>query len=133
MLEALNAPKARRLLEDVFALFREGAFAPLPIQAFPVSKAAAAFQFLARAKHVGKLVLMAEDAVDVVETAPRAAVDPATTCLVLGGYGGLGPVIAERLVGMGARHVALLGRNLPGPDERAGWCAASRASAFPAR
>ncbi|MEU4824522.1 SDR family NAD(P)-dependent oxidoreductase [Actinomadura sp. NPDC023710] len=42
-----------------------------------------------------------------------AALRPDRTYLVTGGLGGLGRVAAERLVALGARHVAVLGRGAP--------------------
>ncbi|MGI5208567.1 SDR family NAD(P)-dependent oxidoreductase [Spirillospora sp. CA-108201] len=51
-----------------------------------------------------------------------AALRPDRTYLVTGGLGGLGRVAAERLVALGARHVAVLGRG--GPDAGAAeWIA----------
>ncbi|NJP49691.1 SDR family NAD(P)-dependent oxidoreductase [Streptomyces sp. SBST2-5] len=46
-------------------------------------------------------------------------VSPDGVHLITGGLGGLGRVVAERLVRLGARRLALLGRGTPGPDAAA--------------
>ncbi|MEV8596059.1 SDR family NAD(P)-dependent oxidoreductase [Streptomyces sp. NPDC052012] len=49
-------------------------------------------------------------------------VSPDGVHLITGGLGGLGRVVAERLVRLGARRLALLSRGTPGPDAAA-WIA----------
>ncbi|MGW2822817.1 SDR family NAD(P)-dependent oxidoreductase [Streptomyces sp. NPDC001443] len=46
----------------------------------------------------------------------RDGIDPDGVYLVTGGLGGLGRVVAERLVGLGARRLALLSRGTPDAD-----------------
>jgi myxalamid-type polyketide synthase MxaE and MxaD len=46
----------------------------------------------------------------------RAPLDAGATYLIAGGLGGLGPLVAEWLVGRGARNLVLLGRRAPTPE-----------------
>jgi NADPH:quinone reductase-like Zn-dependent oxidoreductase/SAM-dependent methyltransferase/acyl carrier protein len=96
--------------------FVAGSLTPLPRRSFPIQEAQQAFRLMQQARHTGKVVLVMPGQ-DV--TSPR----PATggfrkdgTYLITGGFGGLGPVIAEWLGTQGARHVVLLGRSAPPPS-----------------
>ncbi|MFG3351111.1 SDR family NAD(P)-dependent oxidoreductase [Streptomyces sp. NPDC048001] len=59
----------------------------------------------------------------LARTRPDGSGDGAVTAegvhLVTGGLGGLGRVVAERLAGLGARRLALLGRGAPAPEAEA--------------
>ncbi|MDX3233339.1 SDR family NAD(P)-dependent oxidoreductase [Streptomyces sp. ME19-01-6] len=59
------------------------------------------------------------------DDAGRGGIRPDGTYLITGGLGGLGRVVAERLVGRGARRLALLTRGAPTP-EAALWLEALR-------
>ena len=50
-------PEFRAVWGELVARIRAGDFRPLPFSAFPIDEAAAAFDHMARAKHVGKVVL----------------------------------------------------------------------------
>jgi hypothetical protein len=106
------APRLRELIAAVAA----GELAPLPVQCFALSAAAAAFRFMAQAHHIGKVVLIP----DAVRTAPPARAtflrDDASY-VITGGLGGLGLRVGEWLTEVGARNVALIGRH--DPDETA--------------
>lgn len=52
----------------------------------------------------------------VLPVAEPLCFDPDTTCLVVGAYGGLGPLLAEWLVAHGARTLVLAGRHAPAPE-----------------
>jgi NADPH:quinone reductase-like Zn-dependent oxidoreductase/acyl carrier protein len=89
-----------------------GVLTPLPVEVFPIASAAAAFHHMAQAKHVGKIVLVTRDReAPIARARDAAAVRADATYLITGGLGGLGLVIAERLVAMGARHLVLMGRS----------------------
>jgi surfactin synthase thioesterase subunit/acyl carrier protein len=62
-------------------------------------------------KHVGKVIVTAEDAV-AVAPAPRA-IHADGTYVITGGLAGIGLAVAESLASQGARHLALLGRSPP--------------------
>ncbi|MFJ2443922.1 SDR family NAD(P)-dependent oxidoreductase [Streptomyces sp. NPDC087658] len=59
------------------------------------------------------------------DDAGSTGIRPDGSYLITGGLGGLGRVVAERLAGRGARHLALLGRSAPGAETE-GWIAALR-------
>jgi acyl transferase domain-containing protein len=92
------------VLRQVHQAVEAGEIAPLPRTAFDASQIAAAFRFMAQAKHVGKIVIRR----------PHAAVPDRVradgTYLVTGGTGGLGMVVAGRLIERGAGHVVLMSR-----------------------
>ncbi|WP_369172977.1 type I polyketide synthase [Streptomyces sp. R28] len=89
-----------QLLTEVLALFESGALQPLPIRTWDVRHAPEAFRFLAKARHVGKVVLT------VPEPAKRHG-----TVLVTGATGALGALVARHLViEHGVRGLVLVGR-----------------------
>jgi len=54
----VTRPKfVRELLDEITGYFRSGAFQPLPTEVFPITEVADAFQRMASAKHIGKVVL----------------------------------------------------------------------------
>jgi len=95
--------RIRALFVALGGAWRGARLAPLPYRCFGFAQADAALQLMQRAGHVGKLVLCAQ--------APRR-VRADASYLITGGFGGLGLATAAWLVGQGARHLALLGRQL---------------------
>src|SRR5262249_11397936 len=79
--------------------FANGRLKPLPVRAFPITEAEAAFRFMAQAAHVGKLVLV-----------PPRELRTDGTVLVTGGLGALGLHVARWLVSRGVKHLVLTGR-----------------------
>ena len=107
--------RSASLFRDVMAAVTAGASKPLPLHAFDLHDAADAFRYMAQARHIGKIVL-------VPEQASRATLDrlvPNATYIVTGGLTGIGLLTAERLVERGARHVVLAARREPGASARA--------------
>ncbi|HEX4310704.1 MAG TPA: type I polyketide synthase [Acidobacteriaceae bacterium] len=103
------------LLSEVMDRFAAGDFLPLPITVSPVSAASEAFQHLARATHIGKVVLRMNDpGVEVRRNAD--CLRPGATYLITGGLGGVGLEIAEAMVRHGARHLVLSSRRAPSLD-----------------
>jgi NADPH:quinone reductase-like Zn-dependent oxidoreductase/acyl carrier protein len=85
---------------------------PLPARVFTFGRAADAFRHMARAAHIGKIVL------DLDAVAPAAGmterpVSADATYLITGGLGGLGLTTAEWIVEQGGRHLVLVGRHPP--------------------
>ena len=102
-----------KIFDRVLDLLGRGVVQPLPVTEFPISQVGGAFRLMARAAHVGKIVIMGHDAAKrVIGTAPdRLAEIVAGTCVITGGLGDLGLAVAERLVARGARSLALIGRS----------------------
>lgn len=100
------------LLADAFD---DDTLAPPRTTPFPISDVAAAFKYMARAKHIGKVVAVHED--EEVIQAP--IVHAEATYLITGGLGGLGLCTAQRLATRGARHLVLVGRSAPSPEAQA--------------
>nr|AJW65407.1 type I modular polyketide synthase [Nocardiopsis sp. CMB-M0232] len=96
------------MLAEIMALFDSRAVAPLPVRAWPASRAREAFRHLAHARHIGKVVL----------TLPEPPLSSGTV-LVTGGAGHLGGLVARHAAALGAGHVLVVGRrgaDAPGAD-----------------
>ena len=102
--------RVREMLLELVADFASGALTPLPMHVFQLSRAEAAFRFMAQAKHSGKIV---------IATPSRGAVRRDATYLITGGLGGLGLTVAKAFADQGARHLVLMGRRAPGDAARA--------------
>jgi polyketide synthase 12/epothilone polyketide synthase D len=101
------------LLTEVMGLLSQGVLQPLPVETFPVSRAADAFRKMAQAQHLGKLVLTLEgpEIRIRVPAESRAPVRADGSYLVTGGLGGLGLSVAGWLAEHGAGHLVLVGRS----------------------
>jgi acyl transferase domain-containing protein/NADPH:quinone reductase-like Zn-dependent oxidoreductase/SAM-dependent methyltransferase/NADP-dependent 3-hydroxy acid dehydrogenase YdfG len=104
-----KSTQIRRMLEAV----RDGTLTPLPHRVFPISDARSAFQFMAQARHIGKIVVSMQGSpgrvVSASEQPPIAHAD--ASYLITGGLGGFGLATARWLVDQGARHLLLIGRS----------------------
>jgi acyl transferase domain-containing protein/NADPH:quinone reductase-like Zn-dependent oxidoreductase/NAD(P)-dependent dehydrogenase (short-subunit alcohol dehydrogenase family) len=110
------------LFQSVMADLDSGLLAPPPVRVFPLARAAEAFDFMARARHVGKVVLTQGE-----NAASSLDIDPGGLYVVTGGFSGLGLATAERLFDRGARGLALVGRSAPSVEAAskvAAWRAA---------
>jgi phthiocerol/phenolphthiocerol synthesis type-I polyketide synthase C len=96
------------ILRDVVARIAAGAIRPPAPATFPLSAAADAFRLVARARHVGKLVLAPPGA--GARAMGRTRMRQEGTYLVTGGLGGLGLEVARWMVDRGARRLVLIGR-----------------------
>jgi NADPH:quinone reductase-like Zn-dependent oxidoreductase/NADP-dependent 3-hydroxy acid dehydrogenase YdfG/SAM-dependent methyltransferase len=103
------------LFAEVMAMVERGEIGPLPLHTFPLEQAAEAFQFMAQARHIGKIVLTQHDP----QRASFDELDPNATYLITGGLAGLGLITACRMVERGARHLVLMGRREPSEAARA--------------
>lgn len=101
--------KSHTLFRETIAAATAGTIHALPLRAFPLEDAARAFQHMAHARHIGKIVLMPARAM----RGTLDALSPEATYLVTGGLTGLGLLSAQRLAARGARHLALVGRRAP--------------------
>jgi acyl transferase domain-containing protein/acyl carrier protein len=96
------------LFREVMEEFAAQRLTALPLRSYPLEDAKSAFQFMARGKHTGKLVI------SHVKASDKDACRPDASYLVTGGLGGLGLEVARWLVEKeGARELALVGRSAP--------------------
>jgi NADPH:quinone reductase-like Zn-dependent oxidoreductase/SAM-dependent methyltransferase/acyl carrier protein len=100
------------LFRDLMGDFRSGTLFPLPYRAFPLSNVGGAFRYMAKAKHVGKVIVsLQEQQVPVIPSSEEKIRFPEdATYLITGGLGGFGLKTAQWLVENGARHLVLTGR-----------------------
>ena len=104
--------------ETVFRLFETGALSrAMPITTFRIGDVESAFRMIAARKHIGKLVLVADDTSECVKALPRPPkplqLSPQGTYVVVGGLGDLGRVACALLARSRAGHIVTLSRNLP--------------------
>ncbi len=103
----------QQTLDETWEHFRAGDFVAIPVKTFPASQVVEAFQYLAKSKQIGKVVVaMREDATVMampVEKTP-SLFRSTHTYLITGGLGGFGVEIAKWMVEHGAKHLALVGR-----------------------
>lgn len=101
----------KKMLKDMFVGFEKGYFQPLPTEVFPAGKAVDAFKQLARAKHIGKIVLDFHNQEVKVRVQDEPVIKANATYLITGGTRGLGLEIAKWLSGVGASHIVLISRS----------------------
>ncbi len=109
------------MLAQLVERFESGELQALPVQAFTMSNAPAAFRFMAQSRHTGKIVLTQPEETVMVQPAPlfSGQFRSDRTYLITGGLGGLGLAFAEWMGQRGAGTLALLGRSLPSPAAQA--------------
>jgi NADP-dependent 3-hydroxy acid dehydrogenase YdfG/acyl carrier protein len=95
----VTAGMLARLVDEL----REGKLTALPRHVFDSVEAGRAFQFMAQARHAGKIIVRHERHKSV-------AIRRDGTYLVTGGLSGLGLVVARWLAQKGAGHLVLIGR-----------------------
>ena len=111
-----------RLAQDQPALLREelgkiiadivaGELDKLPVVEFPMANAVDAFRHMARARHIGKIVVTCDGSPFPVELnqASEPVIHADVTYLVTGGTAGFGLATAKWLADHGARHLVLVG------------------------
>jgi acyl transferase domain-containing protein/NAD(P)-dependent dehydrogenase (short-subunit alcohol dehydrogenase family) len=115
------------LLREIMSRFATGQLQPLPLRAFRIERAVDALRHMARAEHIGKVV--------ITGAAPREfgaralAMREDGTYLITGGLGGLGLKVARWLTECGARHLVLAGRSAPSAEGQSQVQALERAGA----
>jgi acyl transferase domain-containing protein/aryl carrier-like protein len=102
----------KSLWSEVMSLLTEKTIHPLPYRVFPISEVVNAFRYMAKAKHIGKIVVSLQDPEVVVAPSIEDTVTFRAdgTYLITGGLGGFGLAVAQWLVENGARHLVLMGR-----------------------
>ncbi|WP_306119800.1 MULTISPECIES: SDR family NAD(P)-dependent oxidoreductase [unclassified Roseitalea] len=101
-----------QLLETVSERLGDGSYQPLPQAVFPVSDVVEAFRHMAKAQHIGKVVITFDDAHVDVQTDMRkpAPLDAEAGYLITGGLSGFGLAVAEWMAANGAGRIVLAGR-----------------------
>jgi acyl transferase domain-containing protein/NADPH:quinone reductase-like Zn-dependent oxidoreductase/surfactin synthase thioesterase subunit/NADP-dependent 3-hydroxy acid dehydrogenase YdfG len=104
-----------KLLKDSIDVFVKNNFSAHPAKVFPVSELTDAFQYMAGARHIGKIIISNEGEVQV---APPKTIEfkENATYLITGGASGFGLSIANWMTGKGARHLVLMSRSGPKSD-----------------
>lgn len=104
----------QKLLKDVMAMFVEGNLTPVyPINTMRLGESEQAFRLVQGRKHVGKIVLVADDDTMVkaiIAKPPTLRLEKEGTYVVAGGLGDLGRHVARFLACRGAGHIVLLSR-----------------------
>lgn len=91
---------------ELMTLLRSGTLPPPRVRRFPRAETEAAFRFMARARHIGRIAVTHGGGAQ-----SRIRSDGAY--VVTGGLGALGLHVAEWLADEGACHLILVGRNPP--------------------
>jgi acyl transferase domain-containing protein/NADPH:quinone reductase-like Zn-dependent oxidoreductase/acyl carrier protein len=117
VLEHAGPDRVRAMFAALAGLFASGKLTPLPVRAWPLSRAREALRFMSQARHTGKLVL---------DVPPDP--DPAGTVLITGGTGMIGAAVAGHLARTRQAGRLLLvsrrGPDAPGAQELAARLAA---------
>jgi polyketide synthase 7 len=99
------------MLSDLIGLFDAGVLKPLPVKAFDVRAASAAYRFVSQARQIGKVVLTLPDGPDDRVLAGSGGGLAGGSVLITGGTGMAGSAVAEHLVARyGVAHVVLASR-----------------------
>jgi acyl transferase domain-containing protein/NADPH:quinone reductase-like Zn-dependent oxidoreductase/SAM-dependent methyltransferase/acyl carrier protein len=114
----------RSLFDELLPDLSTGLLKPLPWKLFPISEAAAAFRFMAQARHTGKIVLSHPGGAERASAVPSNAdgkiiLRPDGSYLVTGGMSGLGLLTAQWMFERGAKHLVLMGRRAPAEADAA--------------
>lgn len=101
------------ILKKLHEGFESGAYKPLFLTTFPVSRVVEAFRLMQQARHTGKIVVVHQPLSDTPARKEGIAVDPDGTYLITGGLGDLGLLFAQWLAEQGAGGIILTGRKAP--------------------
>ncbi|MDB9379322.1 type I polyketide synthase, partial [Nodularia sphaerocarpa] len=100
------------MLQQLVQEFEQHRLKPLAAKVFPITEIVDAFRYMQQGKHTGKVVINSK----LNNSTFIYPLKKNCTYLITGGLGGLGLLVAEWLVKMGANHLLLLGRNAPTSD-----------------
>jgi acyl transferase domain-containing protein/NADPH:quinone reductase-like Zn-dependent oxidoreductase/acyl carrier protein len=100
------------MLAELMGLFADGVLEPLPIKAFDVRSASAAYRFVSQARQIGKVVLTLPDGPGNAVLTGSGGGLAGGTVIVTGGTGMAGSAVAAHLVRRyGVAHVVLASRS----------------------
>jgi acyl transferase domain-containing protein/NAD(P)-dependent dehydrogenase (short-subunit alcohol dehydrogenase family)/acyl carrier protein len=117
----------KSILETIAALLASGELPPIKTTVYSLDEVEEAFSVLSRGANVGKLILAF--AGDEAPAARDITISPDRTYLITGGLGALGLVTADKLIDLGARHLALVSRKAAAAPDAAHLEACVRARA----
>ncbi|HEX3662578.1 MAG TPA: SDR family NAD(P)-dependent oxidoreductase [Acidobacteriaceae bacterium] len=100
---AEGSPWVRDRMATLFRELENGQTAALPVTVYPSAQVKGAFRFMARAGHIGRVVVENSE-------------DFSGTHIVTGGMRGVGLAVAEWLARSGANSLVLMGRSEPTPE-----------------
>lgn len=89
---------------------RQSHIRPLPAIPYTLDRAPQAFRLMQQGQHTGKIIL-------TIPPSTASVLSTDGVYLIVGGLGGLGLAVAQRLVELGARQLVLMGRS--GPESTA--------------
>jgi polyketide synthase 7 len=102
------------MLTELMGLFGTGALEPLPVKAFDIRCASAAYRFVSQARQIGKVILTLPDGPGGSAGGSPGGLAKAAV-IITGGTGMAGSAVATHLVAhYGVAHVVLVSRS--GPD-----------------
>lgn len=101
------------MLQTLMQKFQMGALKIIHQTAFAAQDVVEAFKTMARARHIGKLVISYEKRDSGVAKTESGIVRPDGSYLVTGGMGALGLNVTRWLCDNGAKHIVLVGRHAP--------------------
>ncbi len=100
------------MLSELMGLFADGVLAPLPVKAFDVRCASAAYRFVSQARQVGKVVLTVPEGPGNAVLAGSGGGLAGGSVVITGGTGMAGSALAVHLVARyGVAHVVLVSRS----------------------
>ncbi|MCK4991026.1 MAG: SDR family NAD(P)-dependent oxidoreductase, partial [Bacteroidales bacterium] len=104
------------LFHESIDFFVENKFPAHPSQVFPISEIKDAFQYMAAARHIGKIIISMEGEVQIAPPKQILFRDNASY-LLTGGCSGFGLAVADWMTTKGAKHLVLMSRTGPKTDD----------------
>ncbi len=103
-------PRVREWMKLILDRIAAGEWHPLPVTTFPAQEPGESFRFMAQARHIGKIAVQMERAVEVLPPAEGALFSRDASYLITGGLGGIGLTMAAWIARHGAGMLVLLSR-----------------------
>lgn len=104
------------LFQEAIDFFVDNKFRVHPTKVFPVSKIREAFQYMAGARHTGKIIISMEGEVEVAPPMEILFKEDASY-LLTGGCSGFGLAVADWMTQKGAKHLVLMSRSGPKTED----------------
>ncbi|WP_327144168.1 SDR family NAD(P)-dependent oxidoreductase [Nocardia sp. NBC_01327] len=109
---ALRRVESVERMKRVEASLASGKYKRLPFTLYDTDDVVRAFEDVARSTQIGRIAVSLDSEAPLVRPQiPKVTVDPEAQYLITGGFGAFGLAIGRWLVGLGARHLTLLGRS----------------------